>query len=105
VAILRGVSRQPRVDYPPIKTYSFSKEAFGEGVESHEVDGERVKIYSAEKTLADIFKFRNKVGMDVFLESLKIWRGRRKRDLRALLKYSAINRIEKQIRPYLEAHQ
>ncbi len=105
VAVARGAKRPPRVDYPPIKTYQFSNDAYSEGVESHEIDGELVRIYSVEKTLADTFKFRNKVGMDVFLESLKIWRGRRKRNLKALLKYSAINRVEKQIHPYLEAHQ
>lgn len=105
VAVSRGIKRPPRVDYPPTKTYQFSQEAYNEGVETHDIDGERVRIYSVEKTLADTFKFRNKIGIDVFLESLKIWRGRRNRDLKALLKYSAINRVEKQIRPYLEAHQ
>lgn len=52
------------MDHPPIKTYRFTGEAFTEGVEAHELDGIGVHIYSPEKTLADCFKFRNKIGLD-----------------------------------------
>ena len=62
-----------------------------------------VKIYSPEKTLADCFKFRNKIGMDVVLEALKLYKTRKKFDLGELLKYARICRVEKVMRPYMEA--
>lgn len=57
LALARG-AEEPRVDHPSVKTYRFNGEAFSEGVEIHELDGIRVRIYSPEKTLADCFKFR-----------------------------------------------
>jgi len=62
-----------------------------------------VKIYSPEKTLADCFKFRNKIGMDVVLEALKLYRTRMKFDHKKLLQYARICRVKKIMRPYLEA--
>ena len=62
-----------------------------------------IKIYSPEKTLADCFKFRNKIGMDVVLEALKLYRIRKRFDADELLKYARICRVEKVMRPYLEA--
>lgn len=68
VALPRGAEK-PRLDYLPIKTYRFTNEAFTEGVETHELDGVSVRIYSLEKTLADCFKFRNKIGLDTAVEA------------------------------------
>jgi len=62
-----------------------------------------VKIYSPEKTLADCFKFRNKIGMDVVLEALKLYKARKKFNLEGILKYAKVCRVEKVMRPYLEA--
>jgi len=62
-----------------------------------------VKIYSPEKTLADCFKFRNKIGMDVVLEALKLYNARKKFNLEGILKYAKVCRVEKVMRPYLEA--
>jgi len=59
------------LDYPPLSIHRFSGRAFAEGVEIHMVDGIEVKVYSMEKTLADCFKFRKKVGMEVAIEALK----------------------------------
>ncbi|MDT3681391.1 MAG: hypothetical protein ROY82_02775, partial [Truepera sp.] len=73
------------------------------GVEVHELDGVEVKVYGAEKTLADVFKFRNQVGLDVVLEALELYAGRRRRDVEALLEYARICRVERVMRPYLEA--
>jgi len=67
------------------------------------IDGVPVKIYSSEKTLVDCFKFRNKIGMDVVLEALKLYKTRKKFDLDELLKYARICRVEKIMRPYMEA--
>jgi hypothetical protein len=62
-----------------------------------------VRIYSPEKTLADCFKFRNKLGMDVVLEALKLYKTRKKINLDDLLRYAKICRVENVMRPYLEA--
>jgi len=102
VALPRG-AEEPRLDHPPIKTYRFSGEAFTEGVETHELDGVSVRIYNPEKTLADCFKFRNKVGLDTAVEGVRLYRERRIIKVDDLMRYAAICRVEKIIRPYLEA--
>ncbi len=96
-------SRQPSLDYPPITVHRFSELAYRAGIKEHQIDGVTVKIYSPEKTLADCFKFRNKIGMDVVLEALKLYKARKQFDLEALLKYAKICRVEKVMHPYLEA--
>lgn len=102
LALPRG-TEEPRLDHPPIKTYRFTGEAYSEGVETHKLDGVNVRIYSPEKTLADCFKFRNKVGLDTAVEAVRFYRERRKLKVDALMRYAAICRVEKIIRPYLEA--
>jgi predicted transcriptional regulator of viral defense system len=102
VALPRG-SEEPRLPYPPIRTYRFSGRAFTEGVETHEIDGASVRIYSQEKTLADCFKFRNKVGLDTALEALRLYRERRSVRVDDLMYYATICRVDKIMRPYLEA--
>ena len=102
VAVPRD-SRMPSLDYPPIRAHRFSKEAYRHGIETHRIDGAPVKVYSREKTLADCFKFRNKIGMDVILEALKLHRERYGFDLAALLDCARICRMERVMRPYLEA--
>ncbi|MBC2734839.1 MAG: transcriptional regulator [Desulfobacteraceae bacterium] len=102
VALQRG-SEGPRLDYPPIKIYWFSGQAFTTGVEIHELDGVGVRIYSLEKTLADCFKFRNKIGLDTAVEAVRFYRERRNVNVDALMRYAKICRVEKVIRPYLEA--
>ena len=96
-------SRMPSLDYPPIQAHKFSNEAYKSGIEEHMIDGVPVKVYNPEKTLADCFKFRNKIGMDVVLEALKLYKTRKKFDLGELLKYARICRVEKVMRPYLES--
>jgi predicted transcriptional regulator of viral defense system len=102
VAVPRD-SRMPSLDYPPIQAHRFSNEAYKSGIEEHLIDGVTIKVYSPEKTLADCFKFRNKIGMDVVLEALKLYRTRKKFKLSELLKHSKTCRVEKIILPYLEA--
>ena len=96
-------SRTPSLDYPPIKAHKFSHEAYKPGIEEHLLDGAPVKIYNREKTLVDCFKFRNKIGMDVVLEALKLHRARNGLDLGELIEYARICRVENVMRPYLEA--
>jgi predicted transcriptional regulator of viral defense system len=102
VAVPRA-SRMPALDYPPLQAHKFSNAAYESGIEEHRMDEVSVKIYNPEKTLADCFKFRNKIGMDVVLEALKLYKERKKFDVGELLKYARICRVEKVMRPYLEA--
>ncbi|MCD4656525.1 MAG: transcriptional regulator, partial [Planctomycetes bacterium] len=103
IAIPKG-AESPRLDYPPIQAYRFSDASYKAGFEVHFIDDVPVKIYTPEKTLADCFKFRNKIGMDVVLEALKLYKTRKKFDLRLLLKFAKICRVENVMRPYLEAN-
>lgn len=96
-------SRAPRLSYPPIKVHRFRGKAYEEGIDKHKIDGVVVKIYNVEKTLADCFKFRNKIGLDVFIEAIKMYRSRKRINTEAIIKYARICRVEKQVRPYLEA--
>ena len=102
VALQRG-AEIPRLDYPPMKLYWVSNKAYSAGVETHELDGVSVHIYSPEKTLADCFKFRNKIGLDTVVEAVRFYRERRNVNVDALMRYAAICRVEKVMRPYLEA--
>ena len=102
VALERG-ARKPRLDYPPTRFYWFSGPAFREGIETHTLDGVPVNIYDQEKTLADCFRYRNQLGMDVVLEALRLWRERRRKKLDVLLRYARTRRVELGMRPYLEA--
>jgi len=102
VAISR-TARVPRLDHPPLKVFRFSSEPLKAGIETHILDGVPIRVYSREKTLADIFKYRNKAGLDVALEAIQAYRSQPKRDLQAILKFARICRVENVIRPYLEA--
>lgn len=102
VAIARGAEK-PRIDYPPINVYWFSGKAFTAGIETPTVDGKEIRIYSAEKSVADAFKYRTKIGMEVALEALRNWRARRRGSVESLLEYARICRVERVVRPYLEA--
>lgn len=102
IALPRG-AEEPRLDHPPIKTYRFTGKAFTEGMEIHQLDGVSVHIYSPEKTLADCFKFRNKVGLDTAIEAVRFYRERRSIKVNDLIHYAEICRVKNVIRPYLEA--
>ncbi len=86
-----------------MRYYRFSGKAFGEGIETHEIDGVPVRIYSLEKTIADSFKYRNKLGMDVALEALRMWRRRKGIRVEKLLEQARHCRVENVMRPYLES--
>jgi predicted transcriptional regulator of viral defense system len=101
MAIARG-SERPRIKYPPTRFFWFSGPAFAEGIETHAMDGVEVRIYNPEKTIADCFRYRNKLGLDVCLEALKNWRQRRRKNLDALVRYSRHLRVERTLRPYLQ---
>lgn len=102
VALPRG-AEEPRLDHPPIKTYRFTGNAFTEGIQIHKLDEVSVNVYSPEKTLADCFKFRNKIGLDTAVEAIRLYRERRSIRVDDLMHYAEICRVKKIIRPYLEA--
>lgn len=95
--------RPPKLDYPPVRVYRMSGDALTAGVEEHSVDGTMVRVFNPAKTVADCFKFRNKIGLDVALEALRETVGRRKATRDEIMTYAAIDRVSKVVRPYLEA--
>jgi predicted transcriptional regulator of viral defense system len=100
---LNRSAESPKIEYPPVSVHRFSGESLTVGIEDHQIDGVTVHIYSKEKTLADCFKFRNKVGMDVVLEALKLYKDQGSFDIGKLLEYARICRVERIMKPYLEA--
>lgn len=103
IAVDRRARRPVLPEWPPVRVFRFGGEAFTEGVETHVAEGVPVKVYSVAKTVADLFKYRNKVGLDVGLEALKeVWRDRRA-SMDELVHYAGVCRVERIMRPYLEA--
>lgn len=87
----------------PVTVYRFDPKTFEEGLETHRVSGMPLKIYGAARTVADCFKFRNKLGLDVALEALRLARQRKRVQNRELLRYARMLRVEKPMSPYLLA--
>jgi len=102
IALPRG-ARRPKLDHPPISKFWFKGPAFTEGIETHDIDGVSVRVYGPEKTLADCFKHRNKIGLDVALEALKLYRKQKPLRVDELVRYAKICRVGKIMRPCLEA--
>jgi predicted transcriptional regulator of viral defense system len=100
---LHNRAERPRLNYPPLRIFWFSGLAWSEGVETHQLDDIPVRIYGREKSVADSFKFRRKIGLDVALEALRFYRQHRGFDVGKLLHYARICRVEKVMNPYLEA--
>jgi len=96
-------ARRPKDNGPPLRIVRFSGRALEEGVEEHKAEGIKVRVYSPAKTVADCFKYRNKIGLDVALEALKEgWRERRF-TMDQLWRYAKICRVSNIMRPYLES--
>ncbi|MEX2473645.1 type IV toxin-antitoxin system AbiEi family antitoxin domain-containing protein [Marinobacter sp.] len=96
-------ARLPVLDYPPVAGYRFSGRSFSEGIERVDADGITLQVYSPEKTLADCFKFRNRIGMDVVLEALELYRTRKAFLPGKLMEYAGICRVANVMAPYVEA--
>lgn len=96
-------ARRPALKYPPLRVVRYSGAALTEGIETRRVEGQAVRTYSAAKTIADCFKYRNKIGLDVALEALREgWRERRF-TLNELDRYARVCRVQRVMRPYIEA--
>ncbi len=102
IAMPRG-SHAPRIDYPPIKMVQFAGAAYFEGIELFDRDQVTLRVYCVAKTIADCFKHRNKIGVDVAIEALKDARSQRKVSADDLWHYAKICRVANIMRPYLEA--
>jgi len=95
--------RRPRIEYPPLRIMRFSGKALTEGIEKHEIERVSVRIYSSAKTVADCFRYRNKIGLDVAIEALRDCRDSKKCTNADLWKYAKACRVTKVMQPYLEA--
>ena len=102
IAMPRG-SHVPRIDYPPLTMIQFSSESYSEGIETHKRDRVKIRVYSVAKTIADCFKHRSKVGLDVALEALKKAKAHGLVDANELWRCAKICRVANVMRPYLEA--
>jgi predicted transcriptional regulator of viral defense system len=102
VAIDRN-AEPPRLEYPPIHVFRWSGPAFSAGIEQHGREGVQLRIYSREKTLADCFKYRHKLGLDTVLEAVRFYKEQGRIQVAPLLEFAAICRVSKVMRPYLEA--
>lgn len=102
IALDRKAAR-PHMDYPRLHIVRFSGKALTEGIEEHVIEGVQVRIYNAAKTVADCFKYRNKIGLDVALEALRDYRQQKKCSNDDLWRYAKICRVANVMRPYLEA--
>lgn len=96
-------SPTPKLDQPSLRAIRMSGPALSEGVEPMQIDGVHVPVFNAAKTIADCFKFRNKIGLDVALEALRDGWTQRKVTVDALWHYATIDRVSNVIRPYLES--
>jgi len=94
---------RPSGGIPPVRIVRFSGRALSAGIEEHTIDGVRVRIYSPAKTVADCFKYRNKIGLDVAIEALRDVLRRRRCTVDQLWKYAEICRVASVMRPYLES--
>lgn len=95
--------RVPRLDWPPLRIVRFSGAALTAGLETRIIGSKQVHVTNVAKTVADCFKFRNLVGMDVAIEALREALRARAASVDELWKYAVICRVTKIMRPYLEA--
>ncbi|MNK61200.1 hypothetical protein D3C87_803560 [compost metagenome] len=96
-------ARLPRPEAPPLRIVRYSGPALTEGIETHQIDGMEIRVYSKAKTVADCFKYRNKIGLDVALEALRDYRRDPRNSMDELWRFAKICRNTNTIRPYLEA--
>lgn len=96
-------ARRPKEKIIPLRIVRFSGEAFTAGVETHRVEGAEVRVYNPAKTVADCFKYRNKIGLDVAMEALRdCWR-KKLATADELWRYAEVCRVARVMRPYLES--
>lgn len=102
IAIQRG-QRVPKIKYPPTRHVIFSDKSYQYGIEEHISQGVVFKVYSVAKTIADCFKYRHKIGLDVAIEALKDGLNSNKTNINEIWEAARICRVQNIIRPYMEA--
>lgn len=101
IAIPRG-GHANRITYPPVKFYRFDPATWKDGIEEHKIAGHQIRVYSLARTVADCFKFRNKIGVDVAREALKIAVSEKKIKPQEIMRYAKICRVDRILKPILE---
>jgi len=96
-------ARRPRLDYPRLEVARFSGAALTEGIERHRVEGVMLRVYSAAKTVADCFKYRNKIGIDLAVEALRDFSREHRGGADELARFARICRVSRVMQPYLDA--
>ncbi len=102
VAIPRG-AYEAKIHYPPVRFYRFSSETFYAGINEINMAGHTVKIYNLAKTIADCFKFRNKIGINVAIDALKWTVAEKRTEPKIIMEYAKICRVDSIVKPILEA--
>ena len=102
LAVPRGSYYRLKLEPLPTRVYRFDPKTFEAGLETLKIGTTHVRVYSVDRTISDCFKFRNKLGLDVALEALRLARERRKASIRGILRYARLLRVERVVRPYLQ---
>lgn len=101
IAIPRG-SHANKIKYPPVKFYRYNLSTWEAGIEEHEMDGRKIRIYNLARTIADCFKFRNKIGMNIARDALKVAVMEKGIKPPEIMQYAKICRVDRIIKPILE---
>ena len=96
-------ARKPRLDYPRLRVARFSGKALTSGIETHQIEGVEIRVYSAAKTVADCFKYRNKVGIDVAVEALRDFSRSHRGGATELARFAKVCRVSRVMQPYLDS--
>ncbi len=96
-------ARAPKLEYPPLRIMRFSGAALTEGIEDHQIDGVTVRVTNVARTVADCFKFRNKIGLDVAMEALQEAWANKRISMDELWRYATLCRVANVMRPYMES--
>jgi predicted transcriptional regulator of viral defense system len=102
LALPRG-SKGPKVDYPPVRIFHFSPAAFKGGIETHTIDGVRVRVFGPARTVVDCFRLRGRLGHDIAVEALQLALRRGKATPAEILRHARPLRMVRVMMPYLEA--
>jgi predicted transcriptional regulator of viral defense system len=92
-----------KLDYPPIQVYYFPHKYYETGIDEKETKSGLIRIYNQEKTICDLFRYQNKIGDDIIIESLKNYLKQKRRDINKLIKYAESLGIKEKILPYVKA--
>jgi len=98
-----NAAKAPKMDYPPLRVFYFRERFYKPGIERIKVPPSTIKIYNKEKTICDMFRYRNKYGEDLALEGLKTYLSRKEADVNKLRKYAGICQVKTVMMPYLKA--